>query len=38
MKIGTYENEKGALMIKGNLHLLKEKGHRSYFNRGIYWR
>ena len=38
MKRGTYENEKGAPLKKGNVHLLKEKGHLSDFNRGNYWR
>ena len=38
MKRGTYEDEKGALMIKVNVHLLKEKGHRSDFNKGMYRR
>ena len=31
MKRGTYVNEKGALIIKENVHLLKENGHRSDF-------
>ena len=38
MKRGTYENKKGALIIKENLHFLKEKGHRTDFNEGIYRR
>ena len=31
MKRGTCVNEKGALIIEENVHLLKENGHRSDF-------
>ena len=37
-KRGTDHTRKEALMIKGNVHLLKEKGHRSDFIRGTYRR
>ena len=34
MKRGTYENVKGALIIKENMHLLNEKGAPFRFFKG----
>ena len=38
MKRGTYENVKGALIIKENVHLLNEKGAPFRFLKGAVMR